>query len=316
MANRTIYTRVYSPSSAGQLNSGRGPTGPPLSGDELLAEFQRHADQYNPIPTALVSVSNRIVDTVHRAFKKHHIYEESPADIWVVFIQAPAKAKGPPVRLHHARGLAESTDDLDPVLFHYEFVVEWGIPQDHVLHKVSLKTLMDRGLQVDREDLSTEDLRVSTAREFEQSSRYGFGIGIDLGCFAQKFGARAPSEWIARRWYYDCVRTWFDSNSYMVGLNYAHGSFEIVELDFFKDLDRGVDTALLDWWLADSDFASDYKEFKNWKEAMEDGMNWDLIELRETWHDEEEERVPWDLLWAKHEAIQEEIEEEAVKIGL
>lgn len=315
MANRTIYTRVYSESSAGQLNSGRCPTGPPLSGDELLAEFRRHASLTNRIPTALVSVSSRIVDTIYRAFKKHYVDGESPADIWVVFIEAPAEGNGPPARLHSARELARSTG-LEPKRFHYEFVFEWGIPQDHVLHKVSLKTLMDRGLRVDSEDLSTEALRISTAREFEQSSSYPVDIGINLGFFAQKFGARAPLDWIAHQWYFDSVRTWVDWSFHEVKLRYAHGRSETVTIDFFCDLDRGIDTVLSDWWLADSDFARDYEEFKRWREIMEDGMTWDLIEFWEIWHDEEEDRVPWDLLWAKNRDIQEVIEAEAVRIGL
>lgn len=218
MVNRTIYTRVYSESNASQLNSSRGPTGPPLSKAELLAEFRRNASRENRIPTALVLVSNRLVDTVHRAFQKHYVDGESPADIWVVFIEAPAEGQTPPVRLHSGRELARSIG-LKPEHFHYEFVFEWGIPQGYVLHKVSLKTLMDRGLQVDSEDLSTQALRLSTAREIEESSIHGpADIGIHLAHFAQHFGARAPLDWIAHQWFSDSVRTWFDQSRDVINL--------------------------------------------------------------------------------------------------
>ncbi|KAH6641131.1 hypothetical protein F5144DRAFT_123770 [Chaetomium tenue] len=288
MVNGTIYTRAYSKSNAGQLNSGRGPTGPPLSGVQLLAEFQRHANRNNRIPTALVSVSNRLVDTVHRAFQKHYVNGESPADIWVVFIESPAERQAPAVRLHSARELAQSLG-LKPEHFHYEFVFEWGIPQGYVLHKVSLKTLMDRGLQIDLEDLSTQELRVSTARGFEQSSSYGpVDIGMNLGFFAKPFGARAPLDWIAHQWYSDSVRTWFDYGRDVVELRYAHEHCEAVEVDFFCDLDQRIGTVLMDWWLADSDFVRDYEDFQRWREAMEDNIA----------------------------DIEEEIEAEAVKIGL
>jgi hypothetical protein len=264
-----------------------------------------------------VSVSNRIVDTVHRAFQKHYVDGESPQDIWVVFIEAPAQRNGHSVRVHYARELAEATG-LNPGFFQYEFVFEWGIPEDHVLHKVSLKTLMNRGLRVNPKDWSTKQLRASMAREFERCSSYGDELGITLGLFAQKFGARAPLEWIAYQWYDDCVEARFDSSSDTVELYYAHGRSHTVWADFFSDLEQGIDIALLDWWLEDSDYVRDFEEFENWKEMMEDGMNWDGIDILELWHGEEleDDWTPWDLLWAKNKDIEEEIEAEAVRIGL
>lgn len=40
-----------------------------LTDDELLSRFQKYADLGSRMPTALVSVSTRIVDTVQRALK-------------------------------------------------------------------------------------------------------------------------------------------------------------------------------------------------------------------------------------------------------
>jgi hypothetical protein len=50
--------------------------------------FSRHAKAWNRTPTPFVSVSDRIVDTVQRAFQKSK-FGESPADIGVLFIEVP-----------------------------------------------------------------------------------------------------------------------------------------------------------------------------------------------------------------------------------
>jgi hypothetical protein len=50
--------------------SGRGAVGEKLGNDKLLAEFQKHRFLKNTEPTALVSVSSRIVDTLSRALVK------------------------------------------------------------------------------------------------------------------------------------------------------------------------------------------------------------------------------------------------------
>jgi hypothetical protein len=54
----------------------------------------------NRIPTALVSATNRIVDIVARAFQRHYDDDESPADIWIVFIEVPAEGTGPCPCIH------------------------------------------------------------------------------------------------------------------------------------------------------------------------------------------------------------------------
>jgi hypothetical protein len=87
MADRTIYTRAYSESSASKLVSAKAPKGDPLSDTALLKEFRNHAKEWNEEPTALVSGNGRIVDTLKRAFDKHHGDGESPVDIWIAFIE-------------------------------------------------------------------------------------------------------------------------------------------------------------------------------------------------------------------------------------
>jgi hypothetical protein len=144
MAQGKIYTRVYSNTSPRQLVSGKGAKGSSLSRTQLRNEFRNHSVLRSQTPTALVSVSDRIIDTVKRAYEKHYIGNESPADIWIVFIKVPAATEDP--KIHPAFKLAEECGLPEPNLRYHEFVFEWAIPDEYVLHKVSLQTLMDRGL--------------------------------------------------------------------------------------------------------------------------------------------------------------------------
>ena len=116
----------------------------------------------------------------------------------------------------------------------------------------------------------------------------------------------------------------------MVRLKYAHGCTEIVDFQFFCDLDDGIEDSLCDWWLLDIDFFRDYEEFKEWKNMTEESITWDLIEFWETWHDvdcdgtvEELSAKEWlaydkarNKLSVKHEIERAAIEAEAVRIGL
>ena len=151
MANRTIYTRAYSKSSAGQFVSARGPKGDALSDTALVEEFRNHAKKRNLEPTALVSGSDRIVDTLKRAFDKHYGDDdrdrESAADIWIAFIEVPPTINETTTRIHSAKKLAEKCELSDPNKYSYEVVFEWAIPEKYVVHKVSLQTLMKRELQ-------------------------------------------------------------------------------------------------------------------------------------------------------------------------
>ncbi|KAI1123491.1 hypothetical protein F5Y10DRAFT_286047 [Nemania abortiva] len=202
MAQRTIYTRTYSNTSAGQLISGRGRAGYPLSGAELRAEFERHADLNNQVPTALVSVSTRVLDTIRRAFQKHFDDEEPAADIWIAFIEVPEKDRGSSVRIHAARELAERCRFPNPQIFHYERVFEWEIPDNYVLHQVSLQTLLDRGLDWD-EYLFQGGYRVASTSELRDniSSKYECDDIVEIARFIADFartcGSRGPTTWIA-----------------------------------------------------------------------------------------------------------------------
>jgi hypothetical protein len=179
--------------------------------------------------------------------------------------------------------LAEECGHPEPGLFHHEIVFEWAIPEKYVLHKISLQTSMDRGLKWEKyliqggrelQLLSTAELRSCIARDL-QPARPWYGsweIGVRLAGFARKFGARAPLDWIAYRLFYDCVRRKIVDED-VIRVNYAHGHSETVDFDFFCELDHGIEIGLYDWWLADIDFFLDHEEFKEWRDAMEDGWS-------------------------------------------
>lgn len=257
MTKRTIYTRVYSNSSAGGLASARVPEGDPLSYSDLLEDFQKHANMGNREPTALVSVSDRIVDTVKRAFDKHYVDGDSLKEIWIAFIELPLGMNQDAPRIHSGKELAEACEFREPDLFFHEFVFEWAIPEQYVLHEVSLQTLMDRGLQGDSFlQPTTEKARSSFATRFQGHSPWD--IGIELGLFARMFGARAPLDWVSHQLFHDCVRANIkDEDNQVLKLHYANGHSEMVDFQYGCDLDDGIDTSLVDWWLSDATFSSD-----------------------------------------------------------
>ncbi|KXJ84777.1 hypothetical protein Micbo1qcDRAFT_154686 [Microdochium bolleyi] len=311
------YSRAYSNNSAGQLVSAKGLKGDPLSPMQLLSEFRNHAKLWNRTPTALVSASNRIVDTTKRAFDKHYVDGEPPVDIWIAFIQVPTTPHDAAARIHHAQQLAEDCGLSNSGSFRYEFVFEWGIPENFVVHKVSLQTLMDRGLEWKtylfrsgpKLPLPTEELKARITTDIQPVSpcHGSWETGLYLGGFARKFGARAPLDWISHQLFFDCIGGEIDS-----------------------DMENGIDTALLEWWLADTQFFLDYMYFKDRRDAMEESMLWDQIEFWETWHGVGGDGKPrqlsrveevlyaeaWDTLSGKHERIGAAIEAEAVTIGL
>jgi hypothetical protein len=209
----------------------------------------------------LLSGSGRIVDTLKHAFDKHYGVPkyygdgESSADIWIAFIEFPPTIKENTTQIHSAKELAEKCGLPEPNKFSHEVVFEWAIPEKYVVHEASLQTLMKRKLQehwVSR--TSTMEVRRYIARELQRNGPWE--IGITLGVFAQTFGARAPVDWISHQIFHDCIRAKIVDDN-VVRLNYRHGHTEMVDFQFFCDLDDGIDTNLCDWWLSDIDFFLD-----------------------------------------------------------
>ncbi|ETS77430.1 hypothetical protein PFICI_11304 [Pestalotiopsis fici W106-1] len=292
------YTRAYAESSPRQLVSGKGMSSQPLSRNELLREFECHSVRHNKEPTALVSVSSRIVDTVNRAYELHWDGEPA-ARVWIVFISEPAHDTGRASAIYPyaAEALAKNCDKKEAKLFQYEFLLEWYIPESLVVHRVSLQTLIDRGLDwyqsinsgLALEYESTDDLRARIAGNmWNIDESYGFwDVGIHLGWFAKLFGARAPVNWIASQLHRDCAHAKVTRNG-----NYSirpHGREEDYLVDDFamKDIDDGIDTVLIDWWFTQDEFIIDWEAFKNENREMERNIDEQIEQWNDTWCYEE-----------------------------
>lgn len=216
---------------------------------------------------ALVSWSDRIVDSLKRAFDKHSD-GESPAEIWIAFIGVPPTTINDTTatRINSAKKLAEACKPPEPHLFFHEVVFEWAIPEKYILHQLSLQTLMKRGLEEHNfSQPSTAQVRRHTARELQGQNPKE--IGYSLGSFARRFGARTPLQWVSHQLFRGCVRATITDND-VVRLDYAHGQMETVDFQYFRDLDNGIDTSLNEWWLADTNFFLDLQGFKKWNKKV------------------------------------------------
>ena len=186
-----------------------------------------------------------------------------------------------------------------------------------MLHKVSLQTLMDRGLQghwlLAR---STQELQDYIANDFQGCDPWE--IGVTLGCFARMFGTRAPLKWISYQLFHDCIRVTIVRDD-VVRLSYKHSHIDVVDYEYFYDLTNGTGTILCDLWL-----------YNEWKDATEESMTWDLIEFSQTWHNlgceeaTKELSVKEKLLYdkemnrirAEYDRKRKEIEARAIELGL
>ncbi|KAM0274275.1 hypothetical protein ACHAQH_008009 [Verticillium albo-atrum] len=263
-----IYTRTYWSGSPRKLVSGRGPAGDPLSDEQLLSEFRKHANSRSQEPTALISVSSRIIDTTKCALDKYYTDGNPAEDIWIAFIMVPAGSRKP----HSAKKLAMQSNKqreiLKPHQFRHEFLFDWAIPEDFVLHEVSLQTLLDRGLDW-HEYLESPDFFIHHYRderglevdvekamwEFgklkDQVAKYllsdddGWELGMALASFTHKFSARAPGGWIARQFWKVCVKCRSIVET-VVHIQSSTDLFKPIDLVYFKIMDEGRNIGLSD----------------------------------------------------------------------
>ncbi|KAI6571193.1 hypothetical protein MCOR04_007896, partial [Pyricularia oryzae] len=213
------FTRAYSPLSSGRHGtvSGRLLSLTELQNyikDEMVFDdFQRHADVSNREPTSLISTSSRITDTLARAFQKHILGE--PADeVWIIFGRIPIddyNRMRSQARIHNAMDVATRLHMETPKKFRYEYLFVSEIPTEFVQHKVSVRTLLDRGFPSELlGECATRNPTANLQRAMMQWFSYECG-GLDveellvdyaagrvLGSFVKHFGARAPGGFIER----------------------------------------------------------------------------------------------------------------------
>ncbi|KAF2676369.1 hypothetical protein K458DRAFT_410580 [Lentithecium fluviatile CBS 122367] len=219
----SYFYRCYSKSSAGGLISGKGRRHGRLSGTDLYSEFVNHVRLRTMEPTALISASNRLIDTLRRAFSKLYDDEESPNQIWITFIHVPDVDKHV---YHHAEGLAKKWNCPNSRRLRYKYIFEWEIPEKYLIHKVSVETLIERGFDM-KEYLfdgalpSTSTLREEVATRILKPLNGGYHIGLNLGLLARRFGARAPVRQIALQLHqdYSHVRI-IDDDAQIVSISY------------------------------------------------------------------------------------------------
>jgi hypothetical protein len=164
-----------------------------------------------------------------------------------------------------AKELARRCSMTDLWRFKYEYLFTWNIPTEYVTHAVSVETLMQRGL--DMKDYFVDGALPSThilRREFEKvhlnRDHGGYEIGLGLGSLARCFGARAPVCQIAGQLLRDCLNARStDWDAQEVDVEYWDGVICCLDFRHFRNVDDGINTALLDWWLADTEFEDKYE---------------------------------------------------------
>ncbi|PHH88517.1 hypothetical protein CDD83_7439 [Cordyceps sp. RAO-2017] len=331
MGRAVNLTRCYSHSSAGELSSGQGPAGLPLTHEQLLSEFARHCIRGNRRPTCLVSASDRMLDTVQRAFNKHYEEGESPDEISIVFIQIPAD-RIEYTKLHAAPELARQCGHDEPGKFKHEYLFEWAIPQEYVVHTVTLQTLRDRGLASELDEFRCTEqgilppvsiLKKAMAEHYLRDNQDYWDIGVALGYLARNFGAKAPVHWIANQIFLDLVYypPWVDCDGdFRSGvIKYPDETTESFSHDVFYLLEDGITKALDDWWLFTNDFVSAVEDYNDWCDRSLDRLNDKWLSFDELWTGYEhtaayrDARAELDLM---EERLDAEIEEEGIKAGL
>lgn len=206
-----FFYRCYSSASAGALRCGNYNHAPnTLSDDELLDEFENHRDLRNRVPTALVSVTVRPLEALHRAFTKCYASQEHPEDaedIWIAILFVPDDARIMP---HSALKLAQKSRECEnPAVFEHEYLFVREIPPNYVEHIVSLKEMMENGLSMD-DFLDAEENPPRTLSELKNIMRDSliwdpYDAGRWFGGIARAFGAGAPMYTIAHKILSDCL---------------------------------------------------------------------------------------------------------------
>jgi hypothetical protein len=204
-AARDFYCTFSNSSSAGGLVSGKGKEDRQPSFHELLCEFKNHKKGARKLNeeicherlTALISATISFIDALRRAFDK--LYEgDRPDQIWIVFISVPHKDKA---TYYHAEYLAREIGQDKTNMFKDEYIFEWEVPEKYIVHKVSVQTLLERGLKMERYcEYSNNErqlpsaylLRQDIAKHILNPANGGYDIGMSLGSMARCFRARAP----------------------------------------------------------------------------------------------------------------------------
>jgi hypothetical protein len=89
------------------------------------------------------------------------------------------------------------------------------------------------------------------------------------------FGARAPVLNIAWQFIDDCTDKIYRDHDLQypyIRFSSKKGPKESVHFEYFRDIEEGLDTAVIEWWLNDIDFPLEYQQYTEWICELEDRM--------------------------------------------
>lgn len=153
-------------------------------------------------------------------------------------------------------------------MFKDEYIFEWEVLEKYIVHKVSVQTLLERRLSIERYCEYSNNkrqlppaylLRQDIAKHILDPANSRYDIGMSLGSIARCFGARAPVCSIAHRILSECTQF-----CYVIRVSYWHGYETTLDFEHFYWIERGIDKALFEFWLNDIDFCIAYKEHCEW----------------------------------------------------
>jgi hypothetical protein len=212
----SVLFRCWSETSAGGLRSRKSLNGVRqhnFTAAGLLQEFQEHKDLYSRTPTAFVSTTSNFLRALHIAYQK--IYDgENTQDIKIAFLTSRTDTQ---TRIYPAKNFAiESGSSEEEIrLFENEYVFLWKVPEDNMIHVVSMDIVIQRGftlpeIHTGQPVPSLANLRKAIVDQADQLTP--FERGYLCGSAACMFGIRAPvheiafqmSRW-ARRGTYCCA---------------------------------------------------------------------------------------------------------------
>jgi hypothetical protein len=213
MSNETppVLFRCWSKRSVGGLRSRKSLNGVlqhNFTAAGLLQEFQEHRKLYNRTPTAFVSTTSNFLGALHIAIQRVHDGEDT-RQIKIAFLTSRTDAQ---TRIYPARDFAirSGSSEKESDNFVNEYFFLWNVPNNNVIHVVSMDLVIRRGFALPRIRTgqpfpSLSDLRRAIVDRRDQLAP--FERGYVCGSDACMFGLRAPVRELAlqmSRW----ARSW------------------------------------------------------------------------------------------------------------
>jgi hypothetical protein len=220
-----------------------------------------------------VSTTSNFLRALHIAYQK--IYDgENTQDIKIAFLTSRTDTQ---TRIYSAKNFAtESGSSEEEVrLFENEYVFLWKVPEDNVIHVVSMNLVIQRGfalpeIHTDQPVPSLSNLRKAVVDQTDQLTP--FGRGYLCGSAACMFGIRAPVHEIA-----------FQMSRWARRGTYCRAGWKLV--------DQALKEAIQDRTITVAEDLEDQGEI--------DYLMFELSCLEDT-HDEISIEIGWDLQSCRH----------------